>query len=70
MSNAVKKVKEFFSYWYLRYLLVTELYMVEPWEKVVIQLVFALFFGLYWYFNYSIVMYGVSHLRGTLQHTI
>lgn len=36
----IKKIQAFISYWYLRYLLVTEMYMVEPWEKAVIRILF------------------------------
>ncbi|XP_013184715.1 serine palmitoyltransferase small subunit A [Amyelois transitella] len=64
MTNIIKIMEKSVKHWYLRYLLVTELYMVEPWEKAVIQIVFAILFLLCWYFNYSIVMSGISHLRG------
>ncbi|XP_059045903.1 serine palmitoyltransferase small subunit A [Achroia grisella] len=69
MTNLIQNIKKFFTYWYLRYLLVTELYMVETWEKIVIQSIFVIIFGLYSYFNYSILTHGVSHLGRTLQNT-
>ncbi|CAG9790000.1 unnamed protein product [Diatraea saccharalis] len=65
MVNVVRKAKEFISYWYLRYLLATELYIVEPWEKVVIHLLYAIIFGLLWYFNTAIVLDGLARLRNT-----
>ncbi|XP_026324510.1 serine palmitoyltransferase small subunit A [Hyposmocoma kahamanoa] len=61
----IKKIQAFISYWYLRYLLVTEMYMVEPWEKAVIHVLFATVFGLFWYFNYSFVMHTIAQLRST-----
>ena len=33
LQLCIEQVTRFFSYWYLRYLLVTELYMVEKWER-------------------------------------
>ncbi|CAB3245161.1 unnamed protein product [Arctia plantaginis] len=65
-----KKIQQFISYWYLRYLLVTELYMVEPWEKMIVHTLFAVLFGLFWYFNYSVVTTCISQLRSTTAHDI
>ncbi|CAG4980472.1 unnamed protein product [Colias eurytheme] len=61
--DLIKKVRAFISHWYLRYLVSTELYMVEPWERVVIHILFAIVFGLFWYFNYSIIVNAISHFR-------
>ncbi|XP_047037873.1 serine palmitoyltransferase small subunit A [Helicoverpa zea] len=66
----VKKIQQFISYWYVRYLLVTELYMVETWEKVIVHILFAIIFGLFWYFNYSIIMSGISQLRSSTSHDV
>lgn len=33
MANLVEKIASFFSYWYFRYTLVTELYIVDKWER-------------------------------------
>ncbi|KAF0756043.1 Uncharacterized protein FWK35_00009137, partial [Aphis craccivora] len=45
------KIIDFISYWYMRYLLVSELYLVERWERCMIHtIMFILFFGL-WYMN-------------------
>ncbi|CAH0403735.1 unnamed protein product [Chilo suppressalis] len=68
MANVVTKVKEVISYWYLRYQLATELYMVEPWEKTVVHLLFAIIFGLFWYFNTTVVLDGISRLRNSTSH--
>ncbi|XP_077302808.1 ghiberti [Arctopsyche grandis] len=46
---------KFIKYWYFRYLVVTELYMVEPWERMLMHVLFAVpIIGL-WYFNYTII---------------
>jgi hypothetical protein len=34
----VKGVIDFIKYWYFRYLLVTELYMVEKWERAMFRI--------------------------------
>ncbi|CAH0718407.1 unnamed protein product, partial [Brenthis ino] len=66
--EAVQKVRKFISHWYLRYLVSTELYMVEPWERAVIHVLFVVVFALFWYFNYSIIFNGISQLRDSSQH--
>ncbi|XP_048000047.1 uncharacterized protein LOC125237120 [Leguminivora glycinivorella] len=63
--SLIKKIQLFLSYWYQRYLLATELYMVEPWEKVVIHIVFAVLLTLFWWFNKTLVVGGISSLRNT-----
>ncbi|KAI5638262.1 small subunit of serine palmitoyltransferase-like domain-containing protein [Phthorimaea operculella] len=68
--DTVKKPKNFLSYWYQRYLLATELYMVEPWERVVIHIIFAILFWLFWSFNYNFVVSSIAQLRsGPTQFT-
>ncbi|KAJ0170581.1 hypothetical protein K1T71_013952 [Dendrolimus kikuchii] len=61
--DIVKKIQQFIKYWYVRYLLVTELYMVDTWEKITVQIIILVLFGLFWYFNYSIVMNVISQMR-------
>jgi len=34
----IQSVWKFLCYWYFRYLMVTELYMVERWERAVISI--------------------------------
>jgi len=34
------KIVDFISYWYMRYLLVSELYLVEKWERYMIRILF------------------------------
>ncbi|XP_017133797.1 uncharacterized protein LOC108150246 [Drosophila elegans] len=47
---------EFANYWWFRYLMVTELYMVEKWERITIHVIFMVLFCVFWYFNYSILL--------------
>lgn len=37
MASIVDKLIKFINYWWFRYLMVTELYIVEKWERVVIR---------------------------------
>ncbi|XP_059216932.1 uncharacterized protein LOC131994270 [Stomoxys calcitrans] len=55
---------DFCNYWWFRYLMVTELYMVEKWERVTIHIIFAILFILFWYFNYSILLSLTGSLFG------
>ncbi|ALC43415.1 CG32038 [Drosophila busckii] len=54
----------FANYWWFRYLMVTELYVVEKWERVTIHVIFMLLFCVFWYFNYSIMLSMTSNLLG------
>ncbi|XP_068624538.1 serine palmitoyltransferase small subunit A [Battus philenor] len=65
MSNNIRKLA---NRWYVRYLTTTELYMVEPWERVVIHVLFVLIFSLFWYFNYSIILNGILKMLGSRRH--
>ncbi|XP_073965972.1 uncharacterized protein [Choristoneura fumiferana] len=65
--SLVKKVQKFFAYWYQRYLLATEMYMVEPWEKAVIHFIFLVLFSLFWWFNSSLVVSSIARLRNRSQ---
>ncbi|XP_068143031.1 uncharacterized protein ghi [Drosophila tropicalis] len=47
---------EFANYWWFRYLMVTELYMVEKWERVTIHVIFMVLFCVFGYFNYSVLL--------------
>jgi hypothetical protein len=38
----IQSVWKFLCYWYFRYLMVTELYMVERWERAVISILSVL----------------------------
>ncbi|KAL7048228.1 hypothetical protein ACKWTF_003273 [Chironomus riparius] len=37
IKSRLNSVLKFINYWFFRYLMVTELYMTEPWERVAIQ---------------------------------
>ncbi|CAG9116387.1 unnamed protein product [Plutella xylostella] len=63
MTSVTKRVQNSIKGWYLRYLLATDLYIVEPWEKVVIHVLFALLFAAFWYFNYVMVASDSSELK-------
>ncbi|XP_061381080.1 uncharacterized protein LOC133319729 [Danaus plexippus] len=61
--DSINRIRKLVSSWYIRYLTATELYMVEPWEKIFIHILFGLFFAIFWYFNSSIIVNGISQLR-------
>ncbi|CAD6205032.1 GSCOCG00003109001-RA-CDS [Cotesia congregata] len=56
MINPLEKLTSFLNYWYFRYMLVTELYMVEKWERNFIHIFMLILFGLTFLFNYTIVL--------------
>ncbi|XP_065346009.1 serine palmitoyltransferase small subunit A [Cloeon dipterum] len=58
----IRSVWRFICYWYFRYTMVTELYMVEPWEQVVVHCFFLMLFLILAYFNYSVLLGTVSFL--------
>ncbi|XP_034237022.1 serine palmitoyltransferase small subunit A [Thrips palmi] len=51
MLKFFERLSNFLSYWYFRYLMVTELYMVETWEQRVTNTAFMLLFVVLSYFN-------------------
>ncbi|XP_037037015.1 uncharacterized protein LOC119074826 [Bradysia coprophila] len=53
---SLEEINKFVKYWWFRYLMITEMYMVEKWEVVAIHLIFAAVFSVFWYFNYSVVL--------------
>uniref|UniRef100_A0A336MFE7 CSON000319 protein n=1 Tax=Culicoides sonorensis TaxID=179676 RepID=A0A336MFE7_CULSO len=58
------KLLEFINYWWFRYLMVTELYIVEKWERVVIHVFFLAVFLLQWCFNQTILLKITGTLLG------
>ncbi|CAD7082258.1 unnamed protein product [Hermetia illucens] len=60
----IKSITDFINYWYFRYLMVTELYMVEKWERVTIHVIFLVIFLLFWYFNYSVLLSFTGRILG------
>ncbi|XP_037821976.1 uncharacterized protein LOC119610715 [Lucilia sericata] len=60
----LQNIIDFCNYWWFRYLMVTELYMVEKWERITIHVIFAVLFILFWYFNYSVLLSFTGSLFG------
>ncbi|XP_021935373.1 serine palmitoyltransferase small subunit A [Zootermopsis nevadensis] len=58
----IKSAWKFLCYWYFRYLMVTELYMVERWERGVVSVVFLILFLMLAYFNYAVILYATSSI--------
>ncbi|KAG8234387.1 hypothetical protein J437_LFUL015127 [Ladona fulva] len=58
----LEKTWNFVCYWYFRYCMVTELYMVERWEQALINGFMILLFFLLFYFNYAVLLKAVSYL--------
>lgn len=65
MVAIIDRITKFFQYWWLRYLTATELYIVEPWERVLFReyktenichsnIVFNLFFFFRSYFSRNV----------------
>ncbi|KAG5897337.1 hypothetical protein JTB14_030223 [Gonioctena quinquepunctata] len=61
----LKSIPDFFSYWYFRYLLVTELYMVEKWERAMFHIVLFILLSILYIFNTFVVMGGIKMLRNS-----
>ncbi|KAJ3660673.1 hypothetical protein Zmor_005112 [Zophobas morio] len=62
----VKGIVEFLNYWYFRYLLVTELYMVEKWERVMFHIVLLIILSILSLFNTTVVVSLVSPITQSL----
>ncbi|CAG9855732.1 unnamed protein product [Phyllotreta striolata] len=52
----LKSIQEFIKYWYFRYLVVTELYMVEKWERAMFHIVLFLVLSVLYIFNTTVVV--------------
>ncbi|KAJ8947577.1 hypothetical protein NQ318_010089 [Aromia moschata] len=52
----MRAVWDFINYWYFRYLLVTELYMVEKWERVMFHIIVFTLLFIFYLFNTTIVV--------------
>ncbi|KAK4872360.1 hypothetical protein RN001_014389 [Aquatica leii] len=63
----LQKAYNFITYWYFRYLLITELYMVEKWERHMFHIVLVIIFSLISLFNWtvtlSLVGYAVDNVK-------
>ncbi|CAG9799955.1 unnamed protein product [Chironomus riparius] len=56
IKSRLNSVLKFINYWFFRYLMVTELYMTEPWERVAIHVFLFLIFLAQFAFNYSVLL--------------
>ncbi|GAB0090448.1 uncharacterized protein DMENIID0001_051830 [Sergentomyia squamirostris] len=64
--EAISGIWEFMCYWWFRWSLVTEMYMVEKWERITINCLFVVLFLAFWYFNYKVFLSFTTHLTSTL----
>lgn len=60
----LNNIINFANYWWFRYLMVTELYVVEKWERVTIHVIFMVLFCVFWYFNYSVLLSVTGNIFG------
>ncbi|XP_052897821.1 uncharacterized protein LOC128304652 [Anopheles moucheti] len=64
MIQLLDRVLSFINYWWFRYLMITELYMVESWERVTIHVFLFVIFLVQWYFNCKVVLPFTGNLLG------
>ncbi|CAH2000532.1 unnamed protein product [Acanthoscelides obtectus] len=64
----LQSIRNFISYWYFRYLLVTELYMVEKWERTMFHIVLFIVLSVLYIFNTTIMLSLVKLLTSNLFH--
>lgn len=64
MINLLQKLFSFLKYWYFRYMLVTELYMVEEWERNFISILSKIYIKIKIY-SKNIIMYNFIHLKNS-----
>lgn len=64
MINPLQKLFSFLKYWYFRYMLVTELYMVEEWERNFISILSKMYIKIKVY-SKNITMYNFIYLKNS-----
>ncbi|EGI69665.1 hypothetical protein G5I_01572 [Acromyrmex echinatior] len=64
MDNVIRNLRSFIKYWYFRYTLVTELYMVEDWERNFIHIFFIALFFFFFLFNYKVMLPVTQYILG------
>ncbi|KYM88430.1 hypothetical protein ALC53_02913 [Atta colombica] len=64
MDNIVRNSRSFLKYWYFRYTLVTELYMVEDWERNFINIFLIALFFFFFLFNYKVMLPVTQYILG------
>lgn len=52
----IQAIKDSITHWYFRYLLVTNLYMAEKWERIFFHIFFPCVILIVWYINSRIVL--------------
>jgi hypothetical protein len=52
----IKALWNFICYWYFRYTMVTELYVVEPWEQVFVRILFTPKYCMKFYILFCLAM--------------
>ncbi|KAL1516722.1 hypothetical protein ABEB36_000593 [Hypothenemus hampei] len=56
-------IKTKISYWYMRYLLVTELFMVDTWERKLFHVITLLLLLVLSLFNHILVLGAIKYIR-------
>lgn len=64
MGNVIRSLRSFLKYWYFRYTLVTELYMVEEWERNFINIFLLALFCFFFLFNYRVLLPVTQYILG------
>ncbi|CAG9855820.1 unnamed protein product [Phyllotreta striolata] len=57
-------IKSFISYWYFRYLLVTDLFMVEKWERAAFHIMVLFTVLILYVFNTTILLEAIKAFSG------
>ncbi|KYN08921.1 hypothetical protein ALC57_18887 [Trachymyrmex cornetzi] len=64
MDNVIRSLRSFLKYWYFRYTLVTELYMVEEWERNFVNIFLIALFFFFFFFNYKVMLPVTQYILG------
>ncbi|VEN35790.1 unnamed protein product [Callosobruchus maculatus] len=64
----IQSIRNFISYWYFRYLLVTELYMVEKWERTMFHIVLFIVLSVLYIFNTTVMLGLMKSFTSSLFH--
>ncbi|XP_028046734.1 serine palmitoyltransferase small subunit A [Monomorium pharaonis] len=64
--DVIRNLQSFLKYWYFRYSLITELYMVEEWERNFINIFLLILFSLFFVFNYKGLLPITQYVLGNL----
>nr|CAI5836853.1 unnamed protein product [Callosobruchus analis] len=64
----IQSIRNFISYWYFRYLLVTELYMVEKWERTMFHIVLFIVLSVLYIFNTTVMLGLMKSVTSSFFH--